>query len=372
MAEMDPTPYREYRLAPELRRCCWYVAIAALAFIPVFYWISSVVQQRAPRETAVGCVLFALAAPVILLPLRWKLRIDQHGVSRRLLMRWDLWRWDDVASGRVEKLLPYTLYDSERPWWRRRLRLEYAASGDIQEISSLINTHYRLPGPPDVPDQLTISNGLRHKATFDKRGVQLTARGTTREYRWSDVDEVHIERMDPLRRDFMRLTITFADQELELRHQGTSPCWRGASASEINECLLNHVTADRIVIAITGETPTGRDEIERKLAATRGTARELNTAMKIFVPLLLGSLVWFAFDSGLLAAAVMGAMLAVFPGTLLVFIYRAQQKRISDLNEMLNAAVTAERDLATSSDATVREANGYTKASAAKSDHRAM
>ena len=88
------------------------------------------------------------------IPLRWKLRVDQDGVSRRLFFRWDVWRWTDLASGQILKLHPYTLCDPNRVWWRRKLRLGYMDSGDIEEVISVINTHYQLPPPPDVPETL--------------------------------------------------------------------------------------------------------------------------------------------------------------------------------------------------------------------------
>lgn len=332
---MGRTSCHQYRLAPELRRSCWYVIVGAMVLIPVFYWVARFVQLRGPVDVAVGCSLFGLLGASMFVPLRWRVRLDQHGVSRRLLFRWDLWSWSTLASGRVDKLHPFRLHDPHRPWWRRRLALSYLASGDLQEVIAKINAHYKLPPPPELEDTLTFKYGFRRQATFDRSGLQLMVHQRHRAYAWRDVREVHITRMDPLRRDFASVVITLPDEELELKlftHQGgTSPTWRGATAEEINEFLLQFVHTDRIHISIAGQPLTKLAHIEKQLSKKEQETRQLTTAMVVIVVLVLGLIVWTAFTHGLLLAAAVGAKFTLFPGTLLFYVYRERRAEISRL-----------------------------------------
>lgn len=338
---MRPTSQHDYQIAPELRRCCWYVILGAVALTIVFFLIARFVQNRGGADVALGCVLFAILAAAMILPLRWKLRLDENGVSRRLF-RWDLWSWSDLQSGRIRKIYPYTLYDPERPWWRRRMRLGYMEANDIQEVISTVNTRYTLPLPPDVPDTLTIKYGFRRKVTFDHKGIHLTVCDRPYEYLWRDLREIHLTRMDPARRDFKSLLITLPNQELELKlvtHQGgTSPTWRGATAEEINEYLVQFVPTDRIHTSIAGQQLTKREHIERKLQEAKKRTREFAVITLVFLPLIVGLLVWMAIDDGILKAIVMGAMFAVFPGSVIFFVYRSHRKQISDLIDSLKKA----------------------------------
>ena len=313
----------------------------------MFYWVAHFVQNRGHGDIAVGCVLFALLAAAMIFPLRWKLRLDRRGVLRRRLSRWDLWRWTDLASGRIFKLHPYTLRDPTRPWWRRKLRLGHMASGDIQKVISVINHHYRLPPPPVVPKTLELKYGFRRSATFDNKGVHVSIRGTPHEYTWGDIEHVYITRMDPLRRDFKSLVIVLPHQKIELRlvtHQGgTSPTWHGATAEEINEFLFSNVAPNRIETLIAGERLKTREQIENKLEAARKKTREFAIIMAIFLPMIAGVLVWMAFDDGVLKAVVMAMMFSIFPGSVIWYMYRSQRKQVAELNQLLTSVMQTDR-----------------------------
>ena len=112
------------------------------------------------------------------------------------------------------------------------------AKAEIARTMERINTHYRLPSPPQLPDDLEIRYGFRRSARFDAKGIQLQTAGQIGVYLWSDVHCVHITRMDPVRRDFRSLEIALPDREIELKlisHEyGASPSWRGATAEVVN------------------------------------------------------------------------------------------------------------------------------------------
>ncbi len=338
---MELTSHQEYRIAPELRRCCWYSIVGAVGLGIVFYWIASFVQNRAPVDIAVGCVLFVLLAAAMVIPLRWKLRVSQHGLARRLLFRWDSWEWADLATGRVCKLHPYTLRDPERPWWCRTLRLGPMASADIQEVFSMINRHYQIPPAPDVPATLTIKYGFRRSATFDQNGIHLMIRGTPHEYTWREIRDIHVTRMDPIRRDFQSLLIALPDQDIELKlvtHQGgTSPTWRGATAEQINEFLFQTVAAERLHISIAGERLSKREDIEKELQNAEKLKRELDVMVAIASLLIVVCLVWIAIADGIFKAALMASVSAVPVVPIFVFVLRSHTKQIVELKSMLKS-----------------------------------
>ena len=334
---MQPASSSEYRIAPELQRCCWYTIFGACVLAPIFVWVAHFAQNRGTAGIIVGCVLFAILAAAMFIPLRWRLRVDSQGISRRRLEHWDSWPWSALASGRMVKLHPYTLHDPERPWWCRTLRFEYMADGDIQEVIAMINTHYKLPPPPNISSSLTIKYGFRRWAAFDSNGIRLTVGNWPQDYSWRDLRDVHITRMDPLRRDFKRLVVTLPDQEIELKlftHQGgTSPTWKGATAEELNEIFFRFAPADRITVSIAGQQLEKRQHIERALAEAEKLARQLLFIIIVFLAFSLGVLIWMAIDHGVVAASAMGAMFVLFPGVLMWFQFRLQRKRVSELRD---------------------------------------
>ena len=163
------------------------------------FWVSRHVRGESFGSAAAFGTFLTLACLTMVLPLRWALRIDHEGITRRRWFAWsDLWTWADFASGRIEKRDSYTLLDPARPWWRRKLCLDFLAGDDIRRAIAHINVHYRLPDPPQLPDELRIKIGLRLSVRFDALGIQLQRAKECREYRWRDVRRVHIVRWDPL------------------------------------------------------------------------------------------------------------------------------------------------------------------------------
>jgi hypothetical protein len=337
---MQVSQIKEYRISPELRRSCWYVILSVPILLAVFCWVAGFVQKRGVFDIVSGCIIFSLLAGAMAIPLCWKLRFDATGVSRRWLFSWDLWSWSELASGRILKLHPYTLRDPIRSWWCQKLRLSFMASADIKEVMRAINAHYRLPPPPSIAETLTIRYGLR-SALFDTEGIHTSRRGKRDDCPWEKIKHVHLTRMDAVRRDFSNLVIALPDCEIELKlvtHQGgTSPSWRGATAEEINEFLFRHVPADRLTTFIAGETPTTREGIEKQLRTARSSRRHFQIIAVFFAPLLAVTLAWMAVQDGIMKAAAMAVVMAIHPGSVLVFLYRAQGKRIRELEILLDA-----------------------------------
>jgi len=344
---MDSTQGQQYRIASELRRCCWYTVVGAVLVGGVAYWLALGMQNRGPADARLACVPFVLLACATAYPLRWRLRLDGEGIWRRRLLWWDLWRWSDLASGRVHKRHPHTLYDPERSWRQRKLRLGYMAASDIREVVSAINRHYRLPPPPETPEELTVKYGIRRSVTFDDNGVHVVGGGASNSYLWNEVRQVRVTRMDSLRRDFTRLVVVLPDQEIELRlftYQGrTMPAFKGATPEEVNEVLVHRVSPERIDTYIAGERLTKREDIERELAAATKRIREFTVMTAMMLAILIGALVYMAIQMSVLAAVVIGGLIGIMYGPLFVFVYIAERKRIDELNRWLGDAIEAEQ-----------------------------
>ncbi len=143
---------REYRASPELRRIAWYCAIGFVGIAPLFVWNG--VFREAPRpagELTLWSICLTAAYPALFaffwfVVLRWKLRVDQDGVSRRRLFRWEFWPWSAFESGRIQKRGD-TFYDPTRPWWRRRLGVFCLGNNDFQDLIDRVNSRHQLPPP---------------------------------------------------------------------------------------------------------------------------------------------------------------------------------------------------------------------------------
>lgn len=333
---------REYGIAPYYRRCCWYAIVGLGVCAIVFCCVAVFDPNLGPVDVAGGCGGFALIAAGAAVPLRWRLRLDEDGIARRLIRRWDRWAWADLATGRVLKRHPHTLCDPQRPWWRRTLRLDYMAPADTQEVVSAINAHYTLPPPPDVPEAVTIKYNLRRSVTFDADGIHLRPGRRVREYTWRELRGIHIVRMDALRRDFTSLLIELPDEEIELTlitHQGgTSPTWRGATAEEFNEFLFHSPAADRIHVTIGGNPLSKPTHIRFELEKAEKSRRDLLIMVAIFTPLMIGLFVWMAIEDGPLLAILMSTMTFLVFGPVFWHLWRRQTTAIEDLRDMLNAA----------------------------------
>lgn len=319
------------RLAPELRRCALYVILATPLFITASVWVSRVNER--PDLVTVGLPLFGLIGMSMVLPLRWALRVDYEGISRRRLVGWDLWSWSDFASGRIHKRDPFAFVDPARPWWGRQLWLGLESSADTKRLIGLINKHYRFPPPPVVRRELTITHGLFRTCFLGERGIELSKRSLKhkaierRRHSWNDVLRVHITRRDPLRRDFVRLEIVLPDEEVILRAEA----WRGASREELNEFLHQHVAPERMEIDIEGERPARRSDAQREFDAFNKEQRSFRYMIPTLFGLLVALLLFVAIAKSPMAALILGAVHGVLIGPLCWGVARSRRQKANML-----------------------------------------
>jgi len=330
---------KEYRIAASLRRCCWYVIVGVPVVMAVFSWMAHFVQRRGVGDILFCIVPYGLVGLAAVFPLIWRLRVAAHGILVRRLFQEDLWSWEDLSSGRIQKVDDFTLLDPERPWWRRKLRFGYMASDDVEAVMALVNQHYCLPPPPNLPATLTFRYGFRRSATFDAKGIQLVVGQASKVHLWHEVKQVLITRADPLRRDFLNLVIELPDDEIELRiasHQyGKTPTWRDATAEEINEFLLDVVEPDRVYVSILGEAPKNRDQILRGLKAARKSATACDSLLGVIALVSMAVFVWIAIVEGLLRAFYLTLPLLLLPGIVVMALRRMNRRQIATLTKYL-------------------------------------
>jgi hypothetical protein len=327
------------RIMPELRRSAYYVLASGVPLALVAYCVARFAQGRSIASAAcVSGILFLLCMTMIV-PLRWALRIDDHGIARRLLFRWDLWMWADFSSGGIAKRHRYTLTDPARPWWRRKLTLDYMAEKDIAFTLGLINAHYKLPVAPPLPDDLTVRYAFRRSARLDAKGIHLQGPNEGRTYLWNEVRRVHITRMDPVRRDFWRLELVLPDREILLTVTKQNGCvcnsWSGATAETINDALVRFVSPERIDVDILGEQPARRIDIEKQLAKIRKNDRELRQCLWVLWPLAVGCFIWMGVERSAVGAVIMAGLFFMNTVPLMYFARRESQSHRRKLEQQL-------------------------------------
>lgn len=340
---MAALSYREYRLAPEYRRCCWYVLAAVPILAAMSCLVGHFVHQHSPVKIGGILAFFVLLAGAMVYALLWRVRVDADGITTSPSLS-DTWTWEDLASGRIVKQYPYTLYDPERPGWRRRLRLEYLANDDLKQLFWLINIYYQLPPAPDIPTAITIKYGFRREATFDGDGIRLTVRGTTQKYAWADVQHLYIVRLDPLRRDFARLVLKVPDHEIEVG-PATQQYYSlgGATSEKVNGFLLNHVPPERISIILAGDELKEPVELERRIEQARKAIKQHTIFGGLFALTVVGVAAWFAVNNGPIAAAAMAALLAIYPGLLVVAVHLLNRRGLAEREARLRGLLLSHR-----------------------------
>ncbi|MCE5267454.1 MAG: hypothetical protein LLG00_06170, partial [Planctomycetaceae bacterium] len=146
---------------------------------------------------------------------------------------------------------------------------------------------------------------------------------------------VDITRMDPLRRDFKCVEIALPDHTIEL-DLVTTP-YKGATAEEINEFLVQHLAPEQIEITIARDALVKRSHVEKQLKAARAAQRQVRICGGIALPLLVATLAWMAIDRGVAQAIATTAMCALVWVPLFIGVYPSIASRIKELESRLAA-----------------------------------
>ena len=240
----DAQPVRYFYLPASLWRCCLYCVLAFSIGIPAVLLFAAIANPGGVPEIVkvVGaCLLIAVFSMQFLFA---RLKVDQHGISRRILWWWDLWPWEAFANGDVQDAGCFHYSLPTRPVWRRTLAL---AIDDPHAINDLILQVWKRPPPEPVPEamSLRVKEGLRFfQVELQPSGIVITSNMQSFEYAWSDVVRVTIWRAARYRRDFVEAEIELPETTLKLvaRHEIN---WKGATAEQIAGILRRHSPTKR-------------------------------------------------------------------------------------------------------------------------------
>ena len=92
--------------------------------------------------------------------------------------------------------------------------LGYLSDSDRRDVFNSFNRFYRLPPAAELPEKLELRCGLRVRITLEPTKITVASGKKLREYLWDEVRRVQITRIDPLRRNFLRLFISLPDGEI--------------------------------------------------------------------------------------------------------------------------------------------------------------
>jgi hypothetical protein len=334
-----------YRIAPDLRRCCWYVIAAAILMIPLALWVVSVAEYAPPKrrpEPLPIAIMFLCLALAATIPLRFRLRVDQSGITRRRVFWGPAWHWSDFASGRILKK-GFRIVDPSRPWGDRKLTLDYLSDSDRRDVFNSVNRFYRLPPAAKLPEKLELRCGLRVRVTFEPTRIAIVRGKQTREFSWGEVHHVLITRSEPLRREFLNLVVALPDDEIELRRHNGHPTWRGATDEQINEFIAAHAISADVRSFISGEDCDDPDYLRYLIRTERQRLRGMVGCLSIWGPLLIGCLIWMAIKDGEPFRALMMTVVSLIPLSPLGLIVIQHGDRVRGLEDRL-AAATSKQD----------------------------
>lgn len=262
------------RLAPEYRRCAVYVAVGFLVIAATAVGFHLLEAKKTPLvNLAIG--LSVVAVPVALLVagvLRYRIKIDEHGVWRRRFVRWDLWPWEAFEQGRVRhgKAGDQITYPV-RNWYWRTLSASFLADADRTAFETVVRRYRVAPPPPDLPEVVDVKYALRARFVLSADGVRLKAHKDDEGelIPWQDVVRAEVVRSTHDRPDFALLDLFLPEPaaRVQLAHtKEGAPTWNGADAETIARYLELHLGDGQFQVTAVRGAPADLAEADRRLA----------------------------------------------------------------------------------------------------------
>jgi len=268
----------EAPLAPELRRGAWYAFGAVLLAVVLIAVLNGegafvVLQKMASMYPPV-----LLAAFLLFLAMRWRVRVDAAGVHRRLLW-WQSWPWELFECGQAQLARARTFVFPRLPWYRRRVSLNLMAEPASADAYARCLCHWPPLDARVLQEPLLFKIGLFEKVQMDSGGVEVQGLRAA-SYPWRMVEKVIIARY---RRDwpgFIHLRIVLPGRTIWLdnsRRYGRR--FSGSSAEAIAAYLEHHLPTGQILIC-SEEAPTSTEEVDERvrLSGKRRSLQEQNIA----------------------------------------------------------------------------------------------
>jgi hypothetical protein len=253
-------------------------------------------NPRSWEAVAVTAGIFlAGAAGVLAIVFLYRIRIDERGVWRRRLVRWDLWPWEAFEGGHIRhgRLGDQLTYPT-KGWYWRTISTSVLRKPDRAAFERAVARFRIPPPPPHLPDVLSVKYGLRARFELSADGVRLIAhRHDAGElFPWPQVVKVELVRSTHDRPDFVALFLHLpglADPVRLARPQG-HPTWSGADAEVIALYLERHLDNGRFVVTALSGPPIDVQEADRRLAQLDKSEHELQRANRVLWYLYLGAI----------------------------------------------------------------------------------
>lgn len=249
-------------------------------------------------------------------------------------MRWELWAWEDFASGQLRfGYSDRSFIDPRRPRWRRTLTLANLTELDREQLWHWIELVWRPAIELELPSVISITYGFLQRVVFDQSGVCMGRRNVT-QYPWNDVVSLEVEKLRHDHDDFRRLVLTLPDRAIRLyvsrQHGMTIESWRGATASVVAQFLTAHVAREKHAISAILDEARNVAEADRRIESTSKHLREIYRCRVAMRGLLIGVVSWFAFNADLLLAGLLSVHWLLFE-LVLAAIFRERNSGIKSL-----------------------------------------
>jgi hypothetical protein len=214
-------------------------------------------------------VWLACAVALLALTIRFRLRIDEHGIWRRRLIRWDLWPWEAFEQGRVRhgKFGNQLIY-AEKPWCWRTISASFMGEADRAAFEDIVRKYQVPPPRPELPEVVTLRCGLLRRVELSAEGVRAGPADREGELiRWSNVGRAEVVRAIHDRPDFVTLTLHLpARTKLVRLSRREGQNWRGPDAEVIALYLQRHLDDSRFEVTALRGPPADAAEADRRLA----------------------------------------------------------------------------------------------------------
>lgn len=285
---------RVFRLAPEYRRCgaCLVLFFLLLVGLEVGLKLAGLTPLTWARLVANPLTAMAVALlGVAVLTWRYALRVDDRGVWRRRLFGWGLWPWEAFATGAVRTGTSKDSWvDPARPWHSRYLLLEFLAEADRAALAERIRQVWR-PAALALPEEVEVRFGMGYRLALSRRGIVFRRRGSEQDrfYRWYEVLQLRVTRVDHTRRDFRTLELDLPREAkpIRLKFEKFGRSWEGPEAEVVLAFLRQYVPADRVQVTALSGPPQDRAEADRRLADLDRADRQLRKERRVGAALLL-------------------------------------------------------------------------------------
>ncbi len=240
-------PLRFFYLSSELwRATIWAIGGSILTGV-IMVFIPSQWAHRPHDERVCAAAFFFAFAGFLTQYLLYRVRVDHHGISRRILWHWDLWSWDSFTSGKVRRGAGLCDYlDPNRSWWRKRLDLGLLEESDAAAINALIKHVWTPSLSEPVPETLKFELKWPDKRVvqINSEHITVTKKGESVSYRWGEVVTIEIWRLESDRPDFREFRLLLPDQEIKLlrfnNHGEEYRTWEGSSSEDIAAMVGQH------------------------------------------------------------------------------------------------------------------------------------